>query len=174
METELDILTRQMQQISLNYATLTSALAAQETPRAQNLPRVQNPRNNNYNSSSYNNNNRFFNNNNRNNEVQRCYNCNEPGHIARDCLSERNQEFEDGEDEYYDDNEFEVYEAVHNKPRPRTRAYPLRSQKQKQPLQEEEVIYQSPSFNDDSMEAEPSTSRIPEQTNTPEKKPRTK
>src|SRR2546426_12625594 len=72
------------------------------------------------------------------------------------------------EDEYYED-EYEVYEAIRSKPQPRTHAYPTRSQKPKQPPPEGDIIYQSPSFDNDSMEVEPPRTIIPETTPPPKK-----
>ena len=66
-----------MNQMSLNYATIASALSAQTEqqyrPRQQPTQVYQKPRpsNNNYSSNIL------------------CYRCNERGHIARDCMSER-------------------------------------------------------------------------------------
>ena len=74
---EIEQLTKQMNQMSLNYATIASALSAQTEqqyrPRQQPTQVYQKPRpsNNNYSSNIL------------------CYRCNERGHIARDCMSER-------------------------------------------------------------------------------------
>ena len=60
-------------------------------------------------------------------QQQRCYNCNELGHFARDCLSEKkqhqlpyNKNVSYVEKADYEDNEYEIYEAVRNKVNTRT------------------------------------------------------
>ena len=69
---EVDELTKKIEQLSLNYATLASALVAQpaqsnrdQRPRTQSFTRPQRP--------------------NRRTENRTCYNCNRPGHLARNC-----------------------------------------------------------------------------------------
>jgi hypothetical protein len=72
---------------------------------------------------NYNNN---YNNNYESNLPRRCYNCNETGHFARDCLSEKKQHQYRKNVSYieYDsevnNEEYEVYEAIRNKPTTRT------------------------------------------------------
>src|SRR5688572_10362440 len=74
--TEVDELTRKIEQLSLNYATLTSALAVQ--PVNDNLRRNNS---NNTNSSRFPNRppRTQFNRSPRQNEDRVCYNCNQPG-----------------------------------------------------------------------------------------------
>ena len=74
-EKEIEELTKQMNQMSLNYASIASALSAQTEPTyrpKQPTQFYQKPRPTN---------------NSRPNVV--CYRCSEKGHFARDCMSER-------------------------------------------------------------------------------------
>src|SRR5436190_13455556 len=64
---KLEVLTRQMQQLSLNYANLSAALLAQATQAVPTKSRE----------SQYEKSVKTF----------TCYKCGRPGHIARDCSS---------------------------------------------------------------------------------------
>ena len=73
---EVDELTKKIEQLSLNYTTLVSALAVQpaqnnrdQRPRTQGFTRPQRS--------------------NRRTENRTCYNCNRPGHLAQNCPNSR-------------------------------------------------------------------------------------
>src|SRR3954447_6462071 len=80
-DNEVDNLTKKIEQLSLNYVTLASALAVQPTTNRQNN------RNRRLRTQVFSRPQGFP----RKREDRTCYNCNKPGHLTRDCtLSRRN------------------------------------------------------------------------------------
>jgi len=129
---EIDELTKKIEQLSLNYANVVSALTVQPANQTFNNNREQNRRSNFQRNSQGQR--RFGNNNERRKEDRTCYKCNRPGHIARNCRArlERSQrtrfntrnvnylDFSDEQQEHYDyqenysgdddDNERDLYQ----------------------------------------------------------------
>src|SRR5579871_6918171 len=72
-QTEVDELTKKIEQLSLNYANLASVLTVQVAPNnSNNNTQRQNQQNQSYRPRRQNNN-------------RNCFTCNQPGHIARNC-----------------------------------------------------------------------------------------
>ena len=110
---ELDELTKRFEKLQINLMQQVSNMTKnfERQNRGGNNREVY-PKNNNFN--------------NNNNLPRRCYNCNEVGHFARDCLSEKKQH-QFGKNISYveydnesDDGEYEIYEAIRNKPNTRS------------------------------------------------------
>src|ERR1044071_3470912 len=104
-ETEIDELTKKIEKLTLHYADIASVLTAQSTPSNQNQGNRtrffnQNSRNRTQSFTSFPRN-RSSNNNDNNSNLARnhniprrredrtCFNCNRPGHIARNCSQPR-------------------------------------------------------------------------------------
>src|SRR5581483_6356928 len=77
-DAEVDDLTKRIEQLSLNYATLASALAVQTSPTTTNSFRSNRQTNRSQPGRPS-----------RQNEDRTCYNCNRTGHIARNCPAPR-------------------------------------------------------------------------------------
>ena len=104
-ETEIDELTKKIEKLTLHYADIASVLTAQSTPNNQNQGNRtrffnQNSRNRtqsftnfprNRNSNNNDNDSNLVRNHNipRRREDRTCFNCNRPGHIARNCSQPR-------------------------------------------------------------------------------------
>jgi hypothetical protein len=115
--TDFDALSQQLQQLTLNYANLTTALMAQPTPTAQHGNRREQTSGRNNRPYS----NRTYNNNRTTNLT--CYNCGKPGHIVRACPEPRKQRqtrfantrdvhyvsLLDESDEYSTEEEYDAY-----------------------------------------------------------------
>src|SRR6185369_9039300 len=78
---ELDELTKRFNKLQINLMQQVEGIA-KRVGSQNRKPRDTPPQNNNYNNS-------YGNNNYNNNGPRRCYNCNEIGHFAKDCLSEK-------------------------------------------------------------------------------------
>ena len=126
---EMDELTKRFNKLQINLMQQVEGIAKQAGRRERtNEPRQPYPRNNNNNNQSYNNNyNPNYNNSYNSNFLRRCYKCNEIGHFARDCLSEKKQPQSNKNVsyvEYNSEEDYEIYEAIRNKPN--TRSNPIR------------------------------------------------
>src|SRR3989337_2036395 len=162
---EVDELTKKLEQLSINYANLTTALLAQP----QQLPRRRNQR-------TYNDATRRPR---QNMSPITCYNCNREGHIARNCPQPRQpprrndrrpryndtrdvhladqyyeEEYDDEEyssEEYYNEDEYEVYLNTRSGPYPRNavsknKRAPARFQKPPQTTIVEDLDMEEPTL----------------------------
>jgi hypothetical protein len=96
---ELDQLTQQMQQLSLNYATLTSALLAQTGNKSTKFRKSSNNEQGERRDSGY--------------RKGSCFNCGKPGHYSRECPSPKKNDNNRGQRVHYaEDDDYYEYDPT--------------------------------------------------------------
>ena len=159
---ELDELTKRFNKLQINLMQQVEGIA-KRVGSQNRKPRDTPPQNNNYNNS-------YGNNNYNNNGPRRCYNCNEIGHFAKNCLSEKKLQQQNRRNVSYveydneGDSEYEVYEAIRNKPNNRTTPMrkpgrPPKTTSTPVKIQEPEVLvdFEEDPFEDDGQDIEMKT-----------------